>query len=660
MRRYLGIILLCAMVMLVAGQAVAQDDGLNLATELYVLRNIGVVERYGLGAAGVQAITPEDAYVLDFAIAPDNNWMAYRTEEGIYLMNMSTGAVSLLEATGERIPPIRGEGDSIAWSPSGDAVAYTSPFGARVAFNLGSSTPEFRNIPNSPLLTLSWSPGGTHLAVEAENNIWWIYRRNGVEMMLTGAIPEAFGTTWMDDWRLIFAPGEGGLVMMDLANVNLQTILQDASLQYNLPHVRPDGSIVVFSRTPDDPEVDINSGTFQHLRYNNGATSVIESGTSAVDVSHAQWSPDGKVLIALKQNLLGLILPTTGNHFLLPIVDPVAYSWGALYPPEVAGVTLNYDGFFLGMDTFSLTQQVWRLPTNGGAPIMQTAAATDVTAYAVSEMSAEVAYVSDGRLWIVPANTTGEVGEAVELAQVDPDAKDLVFSPDGYTIAFADGSGIWTMAADTDAPNLILSSSPMEQPGDHYYQPQYAPNVNALLVVSYPGEVSPYFWFDPASGELLQMGRYDQATWMVDGRLLGYGDGVHIGEWPPVDEVFVIDPATTPPNVYTVLQAEASRVHDVRVTAPARLSVLLSGNQSVGPLALRLVGVDITGGASQEISQLGYMVDPQISPDGAFVAGLTQDQGRLLIHTVAGNQQVIITEPGGVHHFRWVTIRNGN
>ena len=172
MRRYLGIILLCAMVMLVAGQAVAQDDGLNLATELYVLRNIGVVERYGLGAAGVQAITPEDAYVLDFAIAPDNNWMAYRTEEGIYLMNMSTGAVSLLEATGERIPPIRGEGDSIAWSPSGDAVAYTSPFGARVAFNLGSSTPEFRNIPNSPLLTLSWSPGGTHLAVEAENNIW--------------------------------------------------------------------------------------------------------------------------------------------------------------------------------------------------------------------------------------------------------------------------------------------------------------------------------------------------------------------------------------------------------------------------------------------------------------------------------------------------------
>jgi outer membrane beta-barrel protein len=41
----------------------------------------------------------------------------------------------LLEATGDLIPPIRGRGDTMAWSPQGDALAYTTPYGARIAYH---------------------------------------------------------------------------------------------------------------------------------------------------------------------------------------------------------------------------------------------------------------------------------------------------------------------------------------------------------------------------------------------------------------------------------------------------------------------------------------------------------------------------------------------
>ncbi|MEO0599146.1 MAG: hypothetical protein AAF126_23755, partial [Chloroflexota bacterium] len=63
-------LLIVLMLMLIAVPTGAQD-GLNLPSELYVLNAEGVVQRFGLGTEGVSAVTPEDAFVLDFGIAPD-------------------------------------------------------------------------------------------------------------------------------------------------------------------------------------------------------------------------------------------------------------------------------------------------------------------------------------------------------------------------------------------------------------------------------------------------------------------------------------------------------------------------------------------------------------------------------------------------------------
>ena len=275
----------CVLLLLVGGGwLAAQEDGLDLPTELYVLRNNGIVERYGLGAAGVEAITPDGAFVLDFAVAPDNGWLAYRTEAGIYITYMPAYPeydALLLEETGDYVPPTRGYGDTMAWSPLGDALAYTTPYGARIAFNVGGQ-PTFGSIATSALLDLSWSPGETYLAVAAENAVWWIYRRQGTEMLLAGALPSSYGTAWLDDTRLIFAPGEGGLCLLDLANANAQSVILDASRYYRLPSVRPDGSIVVFSRQAEEPDIDSNSAYFQQLTYVNGVATVGEISTTAV------------------------------------------------------------------------------------------------------------------------------------------------------------------------------------------------------------------------------------------------------------------------------------------------------------------------------------------------------------------------------------------
>lgn len=661
MKRTIWIILLCVVVSIAISPVMAQDDGLNLSTELYVLRNSGVVERYGLGAAGVEALTPDDVFVLDFAIAPDNLWMAYRTETGIFLTYMPEvrqSAPVLIEATGDLIPPVRGRGDTMAFSPQGDSLAYTTPYGARVVFNVNTQ-PDFFTVPNSTLLNLVWSPGGTHLAAEAENNIWWIYRRSGEEMLLTGALPTSFGTAWLDDWQLIFAPGEGGLLLLDLANANTQTTLQDSSREYSLPYVRPDGSIVVFSRPVDDPETAVTSGFLQRLTYADGVATVLETSETVVDLQEAHWTPGGQLLIALRQGLLGLVLPELGVHFVLPVSEPVAYSWGALYPPEVTGMILNYDGFFLAVDTITGIQQVWRLPVDGSPPILQTASETPVTAYAVSEFTQQIAYVTNDRLWTLLVNATGEVGEPVEIAEVDPTVADLEISPDGQQIAYADAAGIWSVAMDGGEPLLVIANGPTDQPGSNqppfYSEPHYAPNVNMLLVRADGGETTQFVLFDPVSGELILLGQYDAAAWMVDGRLLAYGWGT--GESAPTTDVYVVDPVDVPPSSYTVLSADASRVHHTRVHAPAQLEVVLSDNHPVGPSALRMVQVEITGGEPQPAGQLGYMVNPRVSPDGAFVAGVTQPGGRLLIYSVAQGSTGVLRAPGGVRDFQWVTFR---
>ncbi len=316
-----------------------EGDALDLPAALFVLTNEGRVDRYGLGSEGIRAVTPQSAFVLDFGVAPDGDWLAYRTETMLALRRVSNGEGVTLDEGGASVPSVRGQGDTIAWSPGGDAIAVTTLEGGRVY--LGSAPNPFTNAANVVALDLAegafyqfiWSPDGRYLAGEVADNVWWIYRRDGNTLSLTSAITSSVGVAWTSGFEIAFAPLEGGLYLMNLDNANAQTTLLDDTWNYALPTLADDDLLKFFGRQKADPV--ITEGFGRLLGLAAGTPAVQNLSEVAVELAGLQWAPRGHLMIALRNSTLILLDPVTGNAFTLPIENAVAYDWGV--PPVEAG-----------------------------------------------------------------------------------------------------------------------------------------------------------------------------------------------------------------------------------------------------------------------------------------------------------------------------------
>ena len=123
-------------------------------------------EQFEILKAGVLEITPEDEFVLDFRVAPDANWLAYRTQAGLFMVNIFDDSIAPRQIEDERasIPLVRGQGETIAWSPDSSAIAYTTQYGGRVHF---FNEDRFADLSTPNLQNLRWSPNGSFLAGEA-------------------------------------------------------------------------------------------------------------------------------------------------------------------------------------------------------------------------------------------------------------------------------------------------------------------------------------------------------------------------------------------------------------------------------------------------------------------------------------------------------------
>jgi len=348
MMRRIWLCVLGLLLLAVGSPVGAQEDALNLPTELYVLTNSGVVQRYGVGAVGVASLTPPDAFVLDFGVSPDGNQMLYRTATGsetsLFLADISgaTGTqIQTLEGSTASDPPVRGHGDTIVWSPpqpgsASDAVAFTTEYGARVYF---INQAVFTDIQNpAQLVSLSWSPGGTYLAAQASNpdpsasgNFWWIYQRSGTALNLTAVVPPSLGTAWVGDTEMVFTPVDGGLMLMRLTAANAQVTLLNANSVYALPYYTSDDRLLFFARQKDDSAVEAGYGTLMSMA--RGGQQMQTLGQTPVDVNGLQWAPGGTLIIAFQGGVLALFDPASGQGFPLPVGGAVTYSWGPFPPP---------------------------------------------------------------------------------------------------------------------------------------------------------------------------------------------------------------------------------------------------------------------------------------------------------------------------------------
>ena len=409
-------ILLISLSLLALLSPTAAQDALNLPADLYVLLNEGRVERYGTGASGVRTVTPDGEFVLDFGVAPDGNWMAYRTQEALFLTDLHSGYSSALDTDAD-FPATRGEGDTVAWSPQGDAIAYTTRGGARVYFlsNPGVNIVTFIiELREGPFSHLSWSPSGRYIAAEAADNVWWVYRRDGASLNLASAIPSALGATWLNGSEMIFAPAEGGMARMNLDNQNAQTAILTDTRPYYLPYYLPDGTLLAFTQpeiaaattatndsTPVAPLLD-PEGYGVLLRLPAGAFQPETFGQAPILLTNSQWSPDGGLLSALREGVFALVNPQTGSAFPLPIQDAVAYAWAPRPPQAVDGLPMPADAYFLAQDeNGGGLAQVWKLPADGSSVLQLTDAAQNVTGYGISNDGRLLAYSSGGKLWLL-------------------------------------------------------------------------------------------------------------------------------------------------------------------------------------------------------------------------------------------------------------------
>ncbi len=632
-----------SMMLLVGGISYAQD-GLNLPSEMFVLFNDGRLDSYGIGAAGITTIMPgEEPFIIDFGVAPDGNWLAYRTQEGLFLHHMYRDDTILLDSQAD-VPPLRGQGETLAWTHNGDTLAYTTRVGLRVYFNEGSPNPVFVDVPTTPLLNLQWSPDGSHLAAEAEDNIWWIYRRDRSAvppaMTLVSAIPASDGVAWVGSAQLVFTPPEGGLILMDMANANQQTVLLDDDTIYAKPYYRADeNAILVFGRGRFDTELEEGAAILK--RYDLSADEIIDVGVEPVALSHTRWAPRGELMIRFQGGALALVHPPSGQGFTLPISSAVAYSWGAIRPQPTLQFPLPRDLYLLAPDINGI-KQVWRLSSNQAA-FTVSPANEDIAAFDVSANGA-IAYASEGQLWY---HEPGEGNEPLSLDEVSP-IYQISFSPNGQQIAYSTDEGIWLVGIDgEEAPTLLLENS---TPVPRYSHPRFAPRLNALLVQIDTGEELTQHALDLNTGELLPGAAATDGFWLQDGRIGLYNQAAATqGITADITIVDVIS-QQRPPELALSLPYPLA-YGDVREVNAGKLMIAVQ-REIPGAGIVSIVEAPI-GGESQRIGVPGFMTQPTLSPDGAAIAGLTYTGGALLVYDLQNGVLYHLAQPLGILSVKW-------
>ena len=622
------------------------QDALNLPTELYILLNGGQVERYGLGAEGVQTVTPEGEFIVDFGIASDDNWLAYRTPAGLYISNIyEPDSLQLMDESAD-VPPIRGDGDTLAWSPDDSALAYVTLNGIRVYFRDGSTT----DIAVDQVKHLQWSPDGAFLLAETAENIWWIYRRVGINMPLSSVIPSSQGITWLADNILIFAPAEGGLLTMDLNDNNAQTTIMATSQVYHLPYYLGDGVYRVFVQGEDS-----SFGRLILIQVDeNGAVISEAIGEGDVELASVRWAPGGNLLIAFQGGVMALVDPISAQGFTLPITSAVSYDWGDVESNVVDGIVTDEDIYFLGEDVMSI-RQIWTFAEDGN-PYSITSATGEITAYDITSNGQEIAYVSQDQLWLY--NPVAD--ELSSLVESSEPMRSLRFSRDGTRIAYAVDSvenspngGIWLMSIDKEENTLILGNgsagSEVVSP-PFYREPQWAPNINALLVKASGSETTSLSVLDVNTLEVVPLGQYDDGFWLNDGRVVAWGTGIGIGT-AQASEIVILDPNTQqePIPLFTL---PADILVERLIQVDANELRLITRQNTFGPSSLLVVSVPIQG-TPERLFAMPPLIDPVFSTDGEFVAGLTRPDGNFVWYGSESQTEQILTFPIRIGEIVW-------
>ncbi|MCS6836298.1 MAG: hypothetical protein NZ750_09805 [Anaerolineae bacterium] len=586
--------------------AARAQDGFDLPAELFVLGNDGQITMIGIGAQGIRQVTPRQAgqpvFVVDFAVGPDGRTLAYRTLEGLFVAPLDGSDAPRTIAASASLPALRGLGQTIAWSEAADALLSTTLEGAQVHW---LRTGQRQDIALGPLEHLVW--WGDYAALRGPGGLWWIMRRQGDSLILVSVIPQSNGMRWIDAERLLFAPPEGGLVEMDLANANAQTPRRVPQAVYHILGT-DERAIIFIGQTPEA------------VRLSDEQGQVISQ--VALDVRQSWPMPDGSALLRLANGVLSLVDPLSGEAFALPLPLASAYGWGivpssAQLDPSLLpspSVPVSFIAPFGGV------RQVWSW--GQGAPQVLTPAQSDVSDYALSADGRRVAYVSEGQLWEYRIGMDEPPRALARLGGGYPPA--LAYGPDGalyYRDEQLSGeqaqAGIWRVPPD-GAPVLFIP----DEPGRLYLEALPAPDVAALLINALADDLPTLFNVraDDGSLEVMAYGMA-WARWLRSGQFVAAQGG----------SLYRFDVNQPAPQVLPapILTLRGARLLDAAPLSQAGQWRALVVEDSAALPRVLLVQV-AEGGDPVLLRVPGYLAQARLLDDGQTVLGL-EGQGRPVI-----------------------------
>jgi len=332
---------------------------------------------------------------------------------------------------------------------------------------------------------------------------------------------------------------------------------------------------------------------------------------------------------------------------------------------------LPSNGYFLASDAENV-RQVWRLSTDGSTQML-TYAPSNIQGFAVSLDEQQIAYFSDGRLWLQRLDSEAQlIAESAEEYFLTP-----AFSPDGTQIAYTDG-GIWIVDLNGGTSRQVIADKPLNDQFNsilRYYVGQfldkdtlyiqyfdYGPYESAafpaLLNVN-SGALTADEQFEPYAG--LSM------TPLADGRLL-FTAYSRIGGGMPglvlLNRDFVTSQILLADEPRLKEEAKSDIIMpmpDAVETQPGQLRFI--GERLLPAFGYELFDYDLTTGTltvdTQSLKPTESWSFHQLSPDGKLIAGLanydwqTGQGGDLTIIELATGIELDLNIPANVHNFHW-------
>ncbi len=178
-RRYLFVLMLGVLTVAGLGGGAPVSAGVRaqfpppfpLPAPLYLLTEEHQLVRLDPERGSVAPISDLNVPLADFDIAPDGDWVVYRTQyEGrVVVSNLRDGRGQMLALSGET-PPSSGPRQTIAWSPKGDAIAYiVAGEGVTIRSLAASGSAEVRV--RGAWVELYWADEATVMASDEAGNV---------------------------------------------------------------------------------------------------------------------------------------------------------------------------------------------------------------------------------------------------------------------------------------------------------------------------------------------------------------------------------------------------------------------------------------------------------------------------------------------------------